>query len=72
MFNWSNLYIAHFKGEIKGIIGAWDQTSYKQTFIRALSTRIKTIKPFHNLILSKIFRKPVIPNIGASIQSNCN
>ena len=69
MFNWSNLYIAHFKGEIKGIIGAWDQTSYKQTFIRALSTRIKTIKPFHNLILSKIFHKPVIPNIGASIQS---
>ncbi len=53
--------VARRQGEIVGVIGLWDQSSYKQTVVRAYHNSLRWLKPFYNLWLRSSGAQPLPP-----------
>ncbi len=62
------LYIYEENEEIAGVIGAWNQTGFKQVKINSYSKMYQSIRPFYNLF-AKIKRVPPLPPTGSYIKN---
>src|SRR5260221_10468018 len=49
-----------------GLLGPWDQQSFKQTVVTAYSRKMQFIRPFYNL-LACMQGNPRLPRAGANI-----
>ena len=63
-----DLRIARRNGEIVGVIGLWDQSSFKQTVVRGYSGWLKTAAPIYNLSAPWLGRAP-LPPLGEKLRS---
>jgi hypothetical protein len=62
-----DLRVARRSGRIVGVIGLWDQSSYKQTVVRAYSGWLKAAAPFYNLGAPWLGR-PALPRPGEKLR----
>jgi hypothetical protein len=63
-----DLRIARRNGEIVGVIGLWDQSSFKQTVVRGYSGWLKTAAPIYNLSAPWLGRAS-LPPLGEKLRS---
>ncbi len=63
-----DMLVARYKSQIVGIMGLWDQTSYKQTVVQSYSTTLRRLRPIYNL-LAPIVRAQPLPGAGSHIRS---
>ncbi|MBI1881738.1 MAG: hypothetical protein HYR94_26470 [Chloroflexi bacterium] len=47
-FRLEDFVVARQNGEIVGVIGLWDQSSYKQTIVRGYNDALRWLNPFYN------------------------
>jgi ribosomal protein S18 acetylase RimI-like enzyme len=64
-----NFLIAIRNDKIVGFVGCWNQSEYKRIQISRLSTQIKALRPFWNII-SKITNRIPLPAEGAYLNMN--
>jgi hypothetical protein len=60
-FRSEDFVVARQQGEIVGVIGLWDQSSYKQTIVRAYSGTLQRFKPLYNGWLRLSGAQPLPP-----------
>jgi hypothetical protein len=63
-----DLRIARRNGEIAGVAGLWDQSSYKQTVVRGYSGWLKAAAPIYNLS-APWFGRAGLPRPGEKLRS---
>lgn len=68
-FRVEDLYIAHKKDKILGVLGCWDQSNFKKTIVRGLSKKYKLIRFINNYFLTHIIDTPTISNINQEINA---
>jgi len=66
-FSWENLYIYREQGAVRGTLGVWDQSSFKQTVVTAYSPRMQAVRPLFNLYAA-VRRIPRLPRAGDAIK----
>ena len=64
-----DLYIAYKDKKILGVIGTWDQSKFKQTIVKGLSTKYKVLRIINNYILTHIINTPIISNVNEKINA---
>ena len=62
------LYIYQKNGAILGVMGAWNQTGFKQVKINSYSKTYQYMRPFYN-IFAKIKGIPLLPPVGSYIKN---
>jgi len=67
-FSTDDLYIYQKNGEIAGVMGAWNQTDFKQVKINSYSKTYQLIRPLYNLF-SKLKSVPPLPPVGGYIKN---
>lgn len=67
-FSVSDFLVARCNGVIVGVIGLWDQSSYKQTVVQGYDRSLGLIRPFYNLGMRVIGAQP-LPAVGEHIHS---
>jgi len=67
-FSTDDLYIYQENGEIAGVMGAWNQTDFKQVKINSYSKTYQVIRPFYNLF-AKLKSVPPLPLVGSYIKN---
>ena len=67
-FSTDDFYLYIDNGEILGLIGAWNQTNYKQVKVASYSKLYQIIKPLYNLY-AKVMRLPPLPPSGSYIKN---
>lgn len=65
-FQVEDFFIARRAGEIVGIVGLWDQASYKQTIVRGYAGWLRRARPFYNLG-ARLLAHPPLPPPGEKI-----
>lgn len=65
-FHLEDLMLARQQGEIVGVIGLWDQSSFKQTIVRAYSGLLRRFRPLYNSWLRLSGARP-LPSPGQPI-----
>jgi hypothetical protein len=63
-----DFFIARKEGAIQGVIGLWDQSSYKQTIVRGYDRSLKLIQPFYDLGARLLGAQP-LPRQGEHLNS---
>lgn len=58
--------VARRDGEIVGVLGLWDQSSYKQTVVRAYSGGLRIARPWFN-VAARLSRRQPLPRPGQPI-----
>jgi hypothetical protein len=66
-FRIEDFIVARRGGEIAGVIGVWDQSSFKQTVVRGYAGWLGAIRPFYNFG-AKWMGRPRLPSIGEEIR----
>jgi hypothetical protein len=66
-FKLEDFFIAKRNGEIVGVIGLWDQSSYKQTVVRAYGGWLRAARPLYNTVAPLVGR-PHLPRVGEEIR----
>jgi len=66
-FSWENLYVYREAGKAMGMLGVWDQQSFKQTVVTSYSRKMQFIRPFYNP-LAHIRGQPRLPQVGENIR----
>lgn len=67
-FSTDELYIYEQNGEIAGVMGAWNQTGFKQVKVNSYSKSYKFMRPFYN-VFAKIKSVPPLPPTGSYIKN---
>lgn len=67
-FDPADFVVARREGRIIGVIGLWDQSSYKQTVVQAYVPGLRRLRPFYNLG-ARIFGAQPLPAPGEHIHS---
>ena len=62
----NDFYIAHKCNKIVGVIAAWDQTAFRQTYIEKYNKTLRLLRPIYN-ILSKFSSFKALPAPGDKI-----
>jgi hypothetical protein len=62
------LYLYLKEGKIVGLMGAWNQTSFKQVKVNSYSRSYQLMRPFYNLF-AKLKGVPPLPPVGSYIQN---
>lgn len=65
-FRMEDFFVARRNGEIVGVIGLWDQSSFKQTVVRGYAGWLRLAQPVYNLG-AKLFSRPRLPDVGEKI-----
>jgi hypothetical protein len=60
-FRIEDFVVARQKGEIKGVIGLWDQSSYKQTVVQTYNDSLRWLRPIYNAWLQLRRAQPLPP-----------
>jgi hypothetical protein len=47
-FQFHDFILAHRNGELVGVIGLWDQSSYKQSVVQTYNDSLRRFRPFYN------------------------
>ncbi len=63
----ADVLIARRRGEIVGVSGWWNQSSFKQTVVRGYDRWLRTARPFYNAAAPWLQRPP-LPDVGAEIR----
>lgn len=66
-FKLEDFFIAKRAGAIVGAIGLWDQSSYKQTVVRAYGNWLRVARPLYNAVAPLVSR-PRLPRVGEEIR----
>ncbi|MDP2668476.1 MAG: hypothetical protein Q8P07_01430 [bacterium] len=66
-FSPDNLYICKEGDGVAGTLGVWNQQPFKQMIVAGYSARMKTVRPFYN-IMARLNGHPTLPNIGEHIK----
>lgn len=64
-----NYYLAFKEGLLVGILGSWDQSHFKQTYIRGYGQWISFLRPAYNASLARYFGFPTLPAVGERLVS---
>lgn len=67
-FDPADFVVARQGGNILGVIGLWDQSSYKQTVVQAYASGLRRLRPFYNLG-ARLFGAQPLPAPGEHIHS---
>jgi len=67
-FSTDELYLYIREGKIAGVMGAWNQTSFKQVQVNGYSKTYQYLRPLYNLY-AKLKGVPPLPPIGSYIQN---
>jgi len=67
-FSTDELYLYIKEGKIVGVMGAWNQTSFKQVKVNGYSKTYQYLRPLYNLY-SKLKGVPPLPPVGSYIQN---
>jgi hypothetical protein len=65
-FRVEDFFVARRGREIAGVIGLWDQSSYKQTIVRGYAGWLRRMRPAYN-VAAKLLARPRLPSVGESI-----
>jgi hypothetical protein len=65
-FHVEDFFIARCRGEITGVIGLWDQSSYKQTIVRGYARWLRVARPAYN-VGARLLARPLLPAVGEKI-----
>jgi hypothetical protein len=60
-FRVNDFILARQNGEIMGVIGLWDQSSYKQTVVHAYHNWLRWLRPFYNVGVRLSAAQPLPP-----------
>ncbi len=60
-FRLDDFILARRHGQIVGVIGLWDQSSYKQTVVQAYHGSLRWLRPFYNLGARLVGAQPLLP-----------
>lgn len=63
-----NLYAAVKQNQVIGVIGKWDQRSYKQTVVEGYAGRLRALQPFLRFGAA-LGLSPALPGVGSSIDA---
>lgn len=63
-----DMLVARYRSQIVGIVGLWDQTSYKQTVVQSYSKTLRRLRPIYNLLAPFVRAQP-LPGTGSHIRS---
>src|SRR5262245_27475544 len=67
-FRTEDFFVARRNGAIAGVIGLWDQSSYKQTVARGYAGWLRWARPAYNLA-ARLSARPELPRAGQKILS---
>jgi hypothetical protein len=67
-FDIHDFLVARRDGAIVGVLGLWDQSSYKQSVVRGYDRSLRILRPFYNLGACVIGAQP-LPALGEHIHS---
>jgi hypothetical protein len=67
-FRVEDFILARRHGEVVGVVGLWDQSSYKQTVVRGYSGMLRWARPCHNVAAGLLGAQP-LPPLGGHIRS---
>jgi len=67
-FSTNELYLYIKEGKIAGVMGAWNQTSFKQVKVNGYSKTYQYLRPLYNLY-TKLKGVPPLPPVGSYIQN---
>ena len=67
-FNVNDFLVARQQGQIVGVVGLWDQASFKQTVVQAYDRSLRLLRPFYNLGARLLGAQP-LPGTGQHIHS---
>jgi hypothetical protein len=63
-----HLLVARRRGDIAGVMGVWDQSSYKQTVVQSYGTVLRPARPLYNAVARMWGARP-LPAPGEKIDS---
>jgi hypothetical protein len=63
----SDVLLARRHGEIVGVSGWWDQSSFKQTVVHGYDRWLSLSRPFYN-IAAPLLQRPPLPAVGEEIR----
>ena len=66
-FKVEDFYVAIRKGSVVGVVGKWDQSSFKQTFVTAYHGKTRLLRPLYN-VASGLAGGPTYPPPGAQLR----
>jgi hypothetical protein len=67
-FDLADFFVARRDGRIVGVIGLWDQGSFKQSIVRGYDRSLRLLKPVYNLA-ARLVGMPPLSEIGGQIHS---
>jgi hypothetical protein len=67
-FRLEDFVISEHDGEISGVVGLWDQSSYRQTVVRGYSGALRWGRPFYN-VAARLTRRRPLPSPGEPLRS---
>jgi hypothetical protein len=65
-FRPEDFFVARRNGTLVGVIGLWDQSSYKQTIVRGYAGWLRWARPAYNLA-ARLSARPALPDVGEKI-----
>jgi len=66
-FRVNDFVVARRGGRIAGVLGLWDQSSYKQTVVRGHTGWLRAVRPFYDLA-ARLRSRPTLPRLGEKIR----
>jgi len=66
-FRVNDFVVARREGRIAGVLGLWDQSSYKQTVVRGHTGWLRASRPFYDLA-ARLMSRPTLPRPGEKIR----
>jgi len=67
-FQVEDFLIVKESGRMLGVLGLWDQSSYKQTVVQSYTGWLGTIRPFYNVI-ARLAGRTTLPSPGQPVRS---
>jgi hypothetical protein len=67
-FRLADFFVARRRGEIVGVTGLWDQSSFKQTVVRGYAGWLRMARPAYNFAAG-VSAHPPLPSVGEKISS---
>lgn len=61
-----DFYLAFHNNEIDGVIAAWDQSAFRQTYVECYNKTLNMIRPLYNCIANFTSLKP-LPSVGNKV-----
>ncbi len=66
-FSLDDFVVIRQEGEISGVAGLWDQSTFKQIAVHSYSGALASTRPIYNMA-AKLFRRFALPPVGAMLR----